>query len=69
MSEELKPCPFCGKQPERKIYGQAGYIVAKIECPKCGTCKTVSTGRGTTFFDVEVAMDKVKKVWNRRADE
>ena len=55
MSEELKPCPFCGSGSLKiryKITDRAFYI----ECQNCGGC-------GSIDGDLKEAI----KAWNRRA--
>lgn len=57
MSTELKPCPFCGGEAERK---HAGYIGEACERVRCAYCH-VSTGRYRVRDGGAVA------TWNRRA--
>ena len=54
MSEELKPCPFCGGEAKGQ-YGWMGYNCHQIVCSKCGT---MTEGANT----YEEAAEK----WNQR---
>lgn len=60
MSEELKPCPLCGRKPiiERWRSGVAMYMV------KCNNpdCPVPANG-----YPAGHNLDEVKKQWNRRA--
>lgn len=55
LTDELKPCPFCGMQPEDPDVGD--YFV---ECPRCGVQGPVSNEDGRPIAKAE---------WNRRAIE
>lgn len=54
MSEELKPCPFCGGVAIPAEY-KAGYGV--IQCAGCGIM--TDTGKPRTY-------EELVKAWNRR---
>jgi len=58
MSEELKPCPFCGNKTSvhAYTYKDAVYRQYAVKCNKCGAR---IMGAST-----ELAIDK----WNRRAE-
>lgn len=45
---ELKPCPFCGGEPEVDTYFSCVYerIYGEVKCKRCGTKK-----RGKKTFD------------------
>ncbi len=53
MSEQLKPCPFCGYD-EPRLLSQA-YVI-KVYCPNCG-----ASGPGYAF-----KTEKAIAGWNRR---
>ena len=62
MSEELKPCPFCGGEArlllnaKRKIYGKDEYRTGVVAC--CNVCEA------RMFYGSEkLAIE----AWNRRA--
>lgn len=58
MSEELKPCPFCGGEPfmvGAEIDGREHYIV------KCTACHSTS---GV----MQMNRSKAAEAWNRRAE-
>jgi len=53
MSDELKPCPFCGGKPN--LHENIFASVVGITCTKCFTTQTMLPNR-----------KKVIKKWNRR---
>lgn len=55
MSEELKPCPYCGGEAE-PFHEGLGYIA--VRCKKCGIAR-----RGFYTWDAAIA------AWNTRADD
>lgn len=60
MSEELKPCPFCGGAPRIKHLITAGIRThSRIECTNCHI--------KTDYYVHEFSERNVIKVWNRRA--
>ena len=60
MSEELKPCPFCGKKPYIERWSSGGMIyMVKCNNPDCPV-PVVSYPTGYNLVDV---IDD----WNRRA--
>jgi Lar family restriction alleviation protein len=65
VSEDVKPCPFCGKQPSVRDYreheDQTGetYGYAAVECACIGS-------HGGLFFHFDTIEEAVE-VWNRRA--
>lgn len=73
MSEELKPCPFCGgKAAFEYARGSYGYYPAKMRV-KCGTktClgQTQYFPHGEHGYDeTPVAEAKAVAAWNTRAD-
>lgn len=82
MSEELKPCPFCGGKASVKSYVLSdrddAIDVARVECTECGVYVTVSGEHGGVWIDEygryrgeplkteRLIPDAVAK-WNRRA--
>lgn len=69
MSEELKPCPFCGGEAPmesgRYQMDDVMYSFAHVECLSCGAC-------GSGFTEAEKPVESVEALaadaWNRRAD-
>lgn len=61
MSEVLKPCPFCGKDPDvdesrwSDPAGGAAKSMFRVICHGCGTSQTP-----------EVSYEDAAKIWNRR---
>lgn len=59
LMDELKPCPFCGHEPEvggsENVGGRGPYWY--VECRQCGA----------SVFGSEY-IDKAIENWNRRAD-
>ena len=63
MTDELKPCPFCGGEAKIKCgeivnrYNTAVYRHYHVECMSCGV--------DTRNFDTD---DEAIEAWNRRTD-
>lgn len=55
MSEELKPCPFCGG--DGKLYDSG--CVRTVICQDCGA----------STFDAEQSVEAAREEWNRRATD
>ena len=55
MSEELKPCPFCGKSDLDSVYSDENSAAYWIECITCG------------FVLIEGDKIQADKAWNKRA--
>lgn len=60
MSNDLKPCPFCGNKAE--IYVDDDFGFALVSCDKCD----VSLCNEDSDIPIVNAMRAIKK-WNRRA--
>ena len=58
MSEQLKPCPFCGGKV-KMVNGIIARTIVFI-CEKCGA--------DVMFFGAEKNKDKAVKAWNRRVE-
>ena len=56
MTEELKPCPFCGGKAKIKKDDEGNHFY--VLCKKCGT-KSISTANETEAIDL----------WNMRPDK
>lgn len=59
MNTELKPCPFCGGEAEKKKYRFQNKLVYVVMCSVC-------TSRSPMFL--EEAKERAIIAWNRRAD-
>ncbi len=55
MSEELKPCPFCGGKAELRRYGDSAYYY--IECTQCEV--------GAYFYNTD---NDAIAAWNMRTE-
>ena len=73
MSEELKPCPFCGSLPKTKVAvtqssSVEDHLDFSIYCPNCGTSKTVRQviSGFVEFLDMNTSMLEAGVLWNRR---
>lgn len=66
----LKRCPFCGGDPKTNVRG-FDVIIFSVVCTECGIKKTIplKTADECNFLAVEIAMDKVCKLWNTRIEE
>lgn len=58
---ELKPCPFCGHIPNRKMWGEDKFVM--LVCPEGSACKSSGLGTGYLLGNEEAAIN----AWNRRA--
>lgn len=69
MSEELKPCPFCGGEARMSsgthAIGRKTYRTAKCTCRECGVTRSA-------VLDVCASLDEAESnaadAWNRRAE-
>lgn len=67
MSEELKPCPFCGCHDRRvgvRKMGNKGYRIICGECGGAGPYVKIED-----FANKMDAQENAKKSWNRRAND
>lgn len=55
MSEELKPCPFCGSVPEYHEHIGKHLRIYSVRC-KCGACR------------VGKSKENAIMLWNRRSN-
>ena len=74
---ELKPCPFCGKYPSSGVeffesHGTDVKLRATVYCSGChisrGVVFTATDITPIPFLDYEIAFDKAKTAWNKRAE-
>lgn len=77
---ELKPCPFCGKQPYdiiADIYfsDKTSYAKVKIGCFDCALYKLGMGGIKSenrpddVIYGIQCAEKQAAKAWNRRYDD
>lgn len=74
MASNLKPCPFCGGEPNRRAIEAVGQsiLVVTVFCKSCGaTVKSAySPGKVNKPKDATAtALRLAAKAWNRRADD
>lgn len=55
----LKPCPFCGGKPFKRMTEHDGFIICHVTCRDCGA-DVRSTGHYPHYCET---------LWNRRAYE
>lgn len=62
MSDELRPCPFCGGEAEH--FGGGGN-----HCVRCTVCEVTNETlkRGSMVFDAYRTADEAVAAWNARA--
>lgn len=60
--EELKPCPFCGSEPEIR---QTGRNKIKIRCRSC----LMGLEQKTLHFSLDWLRDKLIESWNQRVNQ
>lgn len=69
MTEQLKPCPFCGGKVKSEIktlgdqYGLYRILFFKCQNKDCGAI--ISFNNGETYSDYMKAIE----AWNRRTDD
>ena len=64
MSEELKPCPFCGGKAV--IHVNDG---VRVVCTKCGVSTQICADRYANGKPTGRAVGRVIEMWNRRAND
>lgn len=72
MSEELKPCPFCGGKGVIKAVNKNYGLTIWCQCKKCcarteGYCPNTNN-EDETMESIEQCKNKAVILWNRRAD-
>lgn len=70
---KLKPCPFCGKIPNRYVKVRRGMshdcINLAVICRNCDIRKELSVMSGSSFEQILEAFNETTKLWNKRANE
>ena len=64
MSEELKPCPFCGGKAV--IHVNDG---VRVVCTKCGVSTQICVDTYASGQPTGGAVGRVIEMWNRRAND
>ena len=74
MSEELKPCPFCGGEGKIKAASKE-HIGFTIWC-ECKNCHAQTSGycpdmkkEDTVIENIDSCRNKAVEAWNRRAND
>lgn len=71
MSEELKPCPFCGGEPIRSDENDgmgAGMIAYWVSCKSCKSSSFATTARIDDETKRLSARQRADEAWNIRTD-
>ena len=72
MSEELKPCPFCGEEAKiravNKSYGFTIWCQCECGARTQGYCPNTDH-EVTTMSNIEQCKNKAMEAWNRRAND
>lgn len=73
MSEELKPCPFCGGEAVIKEVNKNYGLTIWCQCPKCGAktegyCPNTNN-EDKTIDNIENCKNRALEQWNRRAND
>ena len=64
---EMKPCPFCGKQPITRVIPNGERITLKVFCPgPCEVAQSDSVKEFCSFDTITQAMENAMYAWNRR---
>ena len=73
MSEELKPCPFCGYvMPEAELDSEVGHYSnqgTKWGGVQCGACLACGPEIRTGYLEWKHWRENAVTAWNRRAKE
>lgn len=65
-SNELKPCPFCGKEPNYVCSGNdKGMLSVETYCPNCGAGFKIKSLKNEKNW----LLEKAKSKWNRRQEK
>lgn len=72
MSEELKPCPFCGREAKIKAviksYGFTIWCACECGAQTEGFCPDTSK-EDDTMENIEKCKKRAIEAWNRRAND
>ena len=73
MSEELKPCPFCGGEAVIKAVNRNYGLTIWCQCIKCyarteGYCPDTNN-EDATIDNIENCKNRALEQWNRRAND
>lgn len=67
MTEELKPCPFCGSTYLHCYYYDVGNFGDPVDpCVRCNRCGLVVKFHGPKKY--KMGIDGIAKVWNKRVE-
>lgn len=73
MSEELKPCPFCGGEGVLKAVNKSYGFTIWCQCRECGSrtegyCPDMNN-EDTDIENIEICKNRAIAMWNRRAND
>lgn len=72
MSNELKPCPFCGKETQIRIVtitNGCGYGSSYACMTGCKDCGVTMRKEFDYSIGADEAVDYIKSLWNRRTND
>lgn len=75
MNENLKPCPFCGREPDIYLNIKRGIflgdrVLLEVFCKKC-RCRLETSEEiysGSNYIEFQKAVEELAEKWNKRCE-